>query len=370
MVTAAYQASRVLSGAVTLTADQVYLEQRGKTKRQDLEDHYRALIALGLCDEQERDARLGSETDFGSSTFVIENRFDAAACDTMFLAGDGTPHGAGHYEGIARHALLALIPADDPTRSFRRLALESDAVVVARPHAGRRYRAGPARTHPPRHRARQSGQRRRVHGGLVGERDEPRGAATGGHAGVPGAAHRCGTGWRCGVPQGARAAVGRARPRRGHHRGALRRSVGRARDGRCRGAARPARRRDHFEPLRGALLGCGWRSRGCRSAGVAQRPRCCQSVGGQRRTRLDRRGTRPVLAPCREPARRQTVGRGQLQLVGRAGRQDLHRADSGVRRSAAGARPAGRACCSSRTAAWSKSRRVCCRCWRAGGSGS
>ena len=74
MVTAAYQASRALGTTLTLTAEQIYLEQRGRTKRQDLEDHYRALIALGLCDERERDARLGTDADFGASTFVIENQ--------------------------------------------------------------------------------------------------------------------------------------------------------------------------------------------------------------------------------------------------------------------------------------------------------
>jgi hypothetical protein len=127
LVTAAYQASRVLGPSVTLTADHTYVEQRGRTRRADLEDHYRALIALGLCDAAERDARLGSETEFGSSTFVIENRFDATACDTMFLDAAGEPHDMARYERIGRQALLALLPATDPARSFRRVALESDA---------------------------------------------------------------------------------------------------------------------------------------------------------------------------------------------------------------------------------------------------
>ncbi len=128
MVTAAYQASRVLGATLTLTAEQMYLEQRGKTKRQDLEDHYRALIALGLCDDSERDARLGTDSDFGRSTFVIQNHFSSAACDAMFLDGAGKPHEREHYETIARQALLALIPDNDPARSYRRFALEPDAM--------------------------------------------------------------------------------------------------------------------------------------------------------------------------------------------------------------------------------------------------
>ena len=128
LITAAYRASRALGTTLTLTADQTYLEQRGRTKRQDLEDHYRALIALGLCDERERDLRLGTETEFGESTFVIENSFSAAACDAMFLGADGTPHSLEHYEAIGRRSLLALIPTTDPNRSYRRVALESDAM--------------------------------------------------------------------------------------------------------------------------------------------------------------------------------------------------------------------------------------------------
>jgi hypothetical protein len=128
MVTAAYQAGRSLAGTVSLTGQQVYVEQRGRTRRADLEDHYRALMALGLSDARERDARLGTEIEFGSSTFVIENDFDQAACDAMFFDVDGTPHETRHYETIGRQALLSLIPGDDPTRAFRRAPLAVDSL--------------------------------------------------------------------------------------------------------------------------------------------------------------------------------------------------------------------------------------------------
>src|SRR5262245_12555849 len=129
MVTAAYQASGVLGAStVSLTAEQSYVEQHGRTKRQDLEDDYTALIALGLCDAAERDARLAAATEFGSSIFTVQNRFDSAACNALFLNASGQPRPMGDYEAIARHAFLSLLPAGDSTRAFRRIALESDAM--------------------------------------------------------------------------------------------------------------------------------------------------------------------------------------------------------------------------------------------------
>ena len=115
-----------LGSAVSLTAEQIRGTAR-RTKRSDLEDHYRALIALSLCDDAQRDARLGAETEFGSSTWMVEY-FDPAACDALFLDADGRPHSMDHYERIGRSALLALIPANDPTRSYRRFALASDGI--------------------------------------------------------------------------------------------------------------------------------------------------------------------------------------------------------------------------------------------------
>jgi hypothetical protein len=129
MVTAAYHASGVLGAStVSLTAEQSYVEQHGRTNEQDLADHYTALIALGLCDAAERDARVGAATEFGSSIFSVQNRFDAAACNTMFLNASGQARPVSDYEAIARHALLSLLPAGDSARAFRRVALEPDAM--------------------------------------------------------------------------------------------------------------------------------------------------------------------------------------------------------------------------------------------------
>lgn len=126
IVTAAYQCSRTVK-ALDLTASHTYVEQHGRTRREDMKSHYDAIVALGLCDAAERDRRLGSEADFGPSTLMLECRLDRDACDALFLDQSGKPRTRESYEHIARHAFLALIPADDPERSFRRGPLERDA---------------------------------------------------------------------------------------------------------------------------------------------------------------------------------------------------------------------------------------------------
>lgn len=131
MVTAAYKSSGALGTSMSLSAAQMYLEQQGRARRADLERYYELLIGLGLCDDGERRERLGSEVDFGSTTFVVENKFDDAACDAMFIDADGTPHSQRHFEQLGRLAFLTLISPADPEDSFRRFALETDATWEA-----------------------------------------------------------------------------------------------------------------------------------------------------------------------------------------------------------------------------------------------
>ena len=128
MITTAYQASRALSSTLSLTSEQSYLEQCHPTREADLVAHYRALIALGLCTEGERDARLrdGQALDIGRSTFFMHNRFDPKACDALFLDSAAAPWPVERYETIARRAFVALLSATDPNEDFRRRVLEAD----------------------------------------------------------------------------------------------------------------------------------------------------------------------------------------------------------------------------------------------------
>ena len=130
MVTTAYQASRALGSTLSLTAEQSYLEQRSPTREADLAEHFRTLVALGLCSEDERDTRLreAQSVDIGRSTFFVHNRFDPKACDALFLDSGGAAWPVERYETIARRAFVALFSSTDPNQEFRRRAIEADTV--------------------------------------------------------------------------------------------------------------------------------------------------------------------------------------------------------------------------------------------------
>ena len=344
LITAAYHASRALGTSLTLTADQTYLEQRGRTKRQDLEDHYRALIALGLCDERERDLRLGTETEFGASTFVIENSFSAAACDAMFLDADGTPHSLEHYEAIGRRSLLALIPATDPNRSYRRVALESDAMWARVRMAGAAIDTvlpGHIRDNPLRLAV--------VRGDVVtivwwakamsraatelvamrtflGQRDA-----------ASLAADPAFTKARARLSEALEKIVATTEARFDDPWDVLAMDAAAARLGRLESLIISTRFAAAYKEPRGA-------SRAVAGSGVT---RHADHAGGSRcRARLDGRRARGVRATRRQPARRKALDDRHLQLVARPGREDLQRVHPGVRREAeraAGARPVLRA---------------------------
>lgn len=126
VITAACQASRALGASLVLTATHTYVEQRARTRRRDLEDDFRVLMALGLCDAEDGNARARELGDGGASTFVVENELGSAACEALFLDAQGAARPTAFYERVARSALLALLPADDPDRAYRRFALERD----------------------------------------------------------------------------------------------------------------------------------------------------------------------------------------------------------------------------------------------------
>jgi len=150
IITAAYRASR-LAATLTLGCSATYFEGRQRTTSRDVRDDYSAILALGLADEAEGRRRIGVETDFGPSTFLLECTFDQHATDALFLGPDGALS-RDYYERVGRDALLALIPPGDAERAHRRAAVEGDAswagLKAAGPAASRpelERRLGPVR---------------------------------------------------------------------------------------------------------------------------------------------------------------------------------------------------------------------------------
>jgi hypothetical protein len=126
IVTAAYRMSGAL-GTVDLRLRHAFIEQRGRASVADLTRCYAAIEALGLCDAAERERRLAAFPAVSRLTFVLECRLAQRRTDALFLDDAGSPHGAEHYERVARAALLALLPRDAGSRGgYRRLPLEDE----------------------------------------------------------------------------------------------------------------------------------------------------------------------------------------------------------------------------------------------------
>ena len=134
VLTAAYQASRAAAG-LALRCSASHFEARQRTTSRDLLADYHAVIGLQLADAAERTRRIGTEHDFGPSTFLVECTFDAGAADALFIGPQGA-RPREYYERTGRDALLALVPAGDAERAHRRRAVESDQSWAALRAAG------------------------------------------------------------------------------------------------------------------------------------------------------------------------------------------------------------------------------------------
>jgi hypothetical protein len=93
--------------------------------RQRLSDYLDAVRALGLIDD-DGDAMLAGEDDFGKASLLLETSFDHAASVRLFESPQGTPD-SDFYEKIGRNALLSLVKQGE-FDDYRRLPLERDSL--------------------------------------------------------------------------------------------------------------------------------------------------------------------------------------------------------------------------------------------------
>jgi hypothetical protein len=120
MMTATYKASG-LDVNTSMTASQVFVHLDSRADRRRMSNYLDAVAAVGLIDEPDVERLLGSGTDFGRSSLVLETEFDQAACERLFDE-DGTPRNEDAFESIGKRALLALVRDKDPD-AYRRIPL-------------------------------------------------------------------------------------------------------------------------------------------------------------------------------------------------------------------------------------------------------
>jgi hypothetical protein len=104
--------------------------------RQRISDYLDAVRALGLIDD-DGDARLQGEDDFGKASLLLETSYDDAASARLFEAPHGVPDGE-FYETIGRQALLQLIKPGEPD-DYRRIPLLDRALWKRMQAAGQSH---------------------------------------------------------------------------------------------------------------------------------------------------------------------------------------------------------------------------------------
>ena len=84
LLTAAYRASGIAQGP-ELESSHSYFEYHRKTNRQAMKDNLDAVEAAGMLGGGAKQARLGPIDDFGPSSFLLEARYPARLCSSLFL---------------------------------------------------------------------------------------------------------------------------------------------------------------------------------------------------------------------------------------------------------------------------------------------
>lgn len=93
--------------------------------RQRVSDYLDAVRALGLIDD-DGDAMLGDEDDFGKASLLLETSYDDEASARVFVVPQGVSAG-DFYERIGREALLSLVKPGEPD-DYRRIPLLDDSL--------------------------------------------------------------------------------------------------------------------------------------------------------------------------------------------------------------------------------------------------
>jgi hypothetical protein len=133
MLTATYKAGG-LDPNTNLSAAQTFFQLDRRANRQRMSDYLDAVAALGLIAPADVAAALGTATDFGKASLLLETAFDQAACERLF-SDAGAPRDRGFYEDVGKLALLALVREHDAD-AYRRVPLLDGALWAKMKDAG------------------------------------------------------------------------------------------------------------------------------------------------------------------------------------------------------------------------------------------
>ncbi len=123
MLSVTYKAAGV-DANTGVTAAQSFFKIDDDVNRHEMADYLDAVAAVGLISEADVEAHLGAVDDFARGSLLIDVEYDQAACERMFLDGQGQARDREFYEDVGKLALLALVQADDAD-AYRRLPLTS-----------------------------------------------------------------------------------------------------------------------------------------------------------------------------------------------------------------------------------------------------
>lgn len=130
MITAAYRTAGILPSAQFGTS-LWFFEFRQKTNLANIADYLNIASALGVRTSFQVSNDLGSlqtmGNQLGRSAFNVNATYDGGLFRSLFLDSSGAARQREEYDGLAREALLALLPGNDSTSASRRFPLSDQS---------------------------------------------------------------------------------------------------------------------------------------------------------------------------------------------------------------------------------------------------
>jgi len=123
LITAAYRCSKLVTQQPELKIAHSHFELHTKTDKTVMKNNLDVFESLGLLDANQKEQLLGTEKQFGRSTFYVETAYDDAVVNDLFLR-NGQPRTQIEYERAGRKAIAELVQVGE--EDHRRLPATDD----------------------------------------------------------------------------------------------------------------------------------------------------------------------------------------------------------------------------------------------------